>query len=234
MAEQRDFERAWLAKFSSGLDAIAGEEIRSRVMKGSKALSSRSSRQEVIDWSKGAMERLDRLVDEEKRKDIMTGCACQYPKSALQEIREACEATRDIDLAHQMLQEQFESLLKDSLKLSDELIAEIVGRGWSSAGIKKGHTIIATKIPKSGYLVEYMKEADPARKRQFYCHCPRVREVLKTSETISRTYCYCGAGFYKGIWEEILQEPVEVEVLQTVLQGDDVCKIAIHLASSLD
>jgi predicted hydrocarbon binding protein len=234
MAEQRDFERAWLAKFSSGLDAIAGEGIRSRVMKGSKALSSRSSRQEVIDWSKGAMERLDRLVDEEKRKDIMTGCACQYPKSALKEIREACEATRDIDLAHQMLQEQFESLLKDSLKLSDELIAEIVGRGWSSAGIKKGHTIIATKIPKSGYLVEYMKEADPARKRQFYCHCPRVREVLKTSETISRTYCYCGAGFYKGIWEEILQEPVEVEVLQTVLQGDDVCKIAIHLASSLD
>jgi len=180
------------------------------------------------------MERLDLLVDEEKRKDIMTGCACQYPESALQEIREAYEATRDIDLAHQMLQEQFESLLKDSLKLSDELVAEIVGRGWGSAGIKKGHTIIATKIPKSGYLVEYMKETNPARKRQFYCHCPRVREVLKTPETISRTYCYCGAGFYKGIWEEILQEPVEVEVLKTVLQGDQVCKIAIYLPSSLD
>jgi predicted hydrocarbon binding protein len=229
MAEQRDFERAWLERFSSGLDEIAGEEIRDRVMKGSEELSSRSSRQEVIDWSKGAMERLDRLVGEEKRKDIMTGCACQYPKSALQEIREAYEATRDIDLAHQMLQEQFESLLKDSLKLSDELVAEIVGRGWGSAGVKKGDTIIATKIPKSGYLVEYMKETDPARRRQYYCHCPRVREVLKTPETISRTYCYCGAGFYKGIWEEILREPVEVEVLETVLQGDKVCKVAVYL-----
>jgi predicted hydrocarbon binding protein len=42
-------------------------------------------------------------------------------------------------------------------------------------------------------------------------------------------YCYCGAGFYKGIWEEILGEPVEVEVLESVLQGGDVCRIAIHL-----
>jgi predicted hydrocarbon binding protein len=229
MPEQRDFERAWLAKFSSGLDTVVGEEIRNEVTRGGEELSSHSSRQEVIDWSKRAMERLDSLVDENKRKRIMTGCACQYPKSALQEIREAYEATRDIDLAHQMLQEQFESLLKDSLKLSDELVAEIVGRGWGSAGVKKGDTIIATKIPKSGYLVEYMKETDPARRRQYYCHCPRVREVLKTPETISRTYCYCGAGFYKGIWEEILREPVEVEVLETVLQGDKVCKVAVYL-----
>jgi predicted hydrocarbon binding protein len=59
-----------------------------------------------------------------------------------------------------------------------------------------------------------------------------VREVLKTSDTISPTYCYCGAGFYKGIWEEILQQPVEVEVLKSILNGDDVCTIAIHLPAS--
>jgi predicted hydrocarbon binding protein len=53
--------------------------------------------------------------------------------------------------------------------------------------------------------------------------------VLKTSETLSPTYCYCGAGFYQGIWEEILQQPVQVELLESVLKGDDVCKIAIYL-----
>jgi hypothetical protein len=228
MAEQ-DFERAWLAKFSSCLDRIAGEEIRREVMKGGEELSPHSSRQEIIDWSKKAMERLDSLVDEEKRKEIMTGCACQYPKSDLQGIRKEYEATGDIDVAHQMLQAQFESFLKDSLKLSGELIQEIVRRGWGSAGVRKGDTIIATKIPKSGHLVEYMEETDPERKRQYYCHCPRIRDVLKTSETISLTYCYCGAGFYKGIWEEILQKPVEVKVLESVLKGDEVCRIAIHL-----
>jgi predicted hydrocarbon binding protein len=229
MSEECDFERAWLAKFSGCLDEIAGEEIRKEVMKGSEELSSRSSRQDVTVWSKRAMERLEALVDKERRKTIMTGCACQYPKSDLQAMRKAYEATRDIELAHQMLQQQFESFLKNTLELSEELVAEIVSRGWGAAGVKKGNTIIATKIPKSGYLVEYMRETDPEKKRQYYCHCPRIRDVLKTSETISATYCYCGAGFYKGIWEEILQEPVEVEVLESVLKGDKVCKIAIHL-----
>jgi predicted ArsR family transcriptional regulator len=231
VSETQDFERAWLAKFSSCLDETAGEEVREQVMEGSKALSSHSSRQEVIDWSKQAMERLDSLVDEGERRAIMTGCACQYPKSDLQEIRKRYEATGDIALAHRMLQEQFESFLRNGLQLSDELVKEIVNRGWGSAGVQKGDTIIATKIPKSGYLVEYMEETDPEKKRQLYCHCPRIRKVLETSETISPTYCYCGAGFYKGIWEEILQQPVEVEVLESVLKGDDVCKIAVSVPS---
>ena len=106
----QDFERAWLAKFSSCLDEIAGEEIRRKVMKGNEELSSQSSRQEVISWSQGAMERLDSLADEKQAQEIMAGCACQYPKSDLLEIREKYETTDDIDLAHQMLQEQFESL----------------------------------------------------------------------------------------------------------------------------
>ena len=229
MSETLDFERAWLAKFSGCLDEIGGGEIRKKVMRGSEALSSQSGRQEVIDWSKRAMERLDSLVDEKRRRAVMTGCSCQCPKADLQGMRKTYEATGDVDLVHQMLQEQFESFLKDSLQLSDELIEEVGGRGWGAAGVKRDNTIIATKIPKSGYLVEYMKETDPEKKRQYYCHCPRVRDVLKTSESISATYCYCGAGFYKGIWEEILQAPVEVEVLGSVLKGDEVCTIAIHL-----
>ncbi len=232
MSEEQGFERTWLAKFSACLDEIAGERIRKEVMRGSEGLSSRSSRQEVIDWSRGAMERLESMVDEGKSKKTMTGCACQYPKSALQEMRRRYEATRDVDLVHQMLQEQFESFLRDTLQLSDGLIEEIVEKGWGSAGVKRGNTIIATKIPKSGYLVAYMEEKDPEVRRQYYCHCPRIREVLKTSETISPVYCYCGAGFYKGIWEEILQQPVEVEVLESVLGGGEVCRVAVTLIST--
>lgn len=117
------------------------------------------------------------------------------------------------------------------LQIADEMFSEIVRKGWGSAGVKNGNNIIATKIPKSGHLIEYVKEIDPEIKRQYYCHCPRVREAVKTSERISPTYCYCGAGFCKGIWEEILQEPVEVEVLESVLAGGEVCRIAIHLPS---
>jgi predicted hydrocarbon binding protein len=231
MSEEQEFERAWLAKLSTCLDAVVGEGIRKEVMKGSGELSSHSDSQEVIVWSRGAMERLDSLVDEAKRKEIMTGCACRYPKSELRQMRQKYEETEDIDLVHQMLQEQLESFLRDTLELGADLVEEIARRGWGLAGVKKGDRIVATKIPKSGNLVDYMRETDPEVRRQHYCHCPRVRDVLKSSETISPTYCYCGAGFYKGVWEDILQEPVEVEVLETVLKGDEVCRIAIYLPS---
>ena len=230
MAEERDFERAWLTKLSRCLDQIAGQGIRRQVMQGSESLSTESSRQEIIGWTKNAMERLEALVDEDKRKAIMTGCcACRYPKSGLQEVKKTYQATKDIDLVHRMLQQQFEAFLSDTLGLDDKLKDEIVERGWGLAGIKKEHTIIATKIPKSGNLVAYMQETDPEKKREDYCHCPRVRDAAKVPNTIPTTYCYCGAGYYKGIWEEILQQPVTVEVLESVLKGDDVCKIAIHL-----
>ena len=227
--EESDFEKAWLAKFSKCLEEIVGENIRQEVMKGSEVLSSHSLRKEIIGWSKIAMERLETLVDVDKRREIMTGCACSYPKSDLRIIREKFQTTKDIDMAHQLLQEKFESFLKVSLELDDELIETIVKRGWGLAGEKSGKTIIATKIPKSGYLMDYMNEGDPEKKRQYYCHCPRVRDILRTSEIISQEYCYCGAGFYKGIWEEILQKPVEVEVLESVLGGDEVCRIMINL-----
>lgn len=48
-------------------------------------------------------------------------------------------------------------------------------------------------------------------------------------KTLSPTYGYCGAGFYQGLWEETLQQPVEVELLQSVLAGDDACRFAIRL-----
>jgi hypothetical protein len=233
MSEVRDFERAWLNKFSCCLNEIAGEDIRRQVMQGSEGLSSQSDRGEVIAWSQRAMERLDALVGEKERRDIMAGCACQCPKSELQEARQVYKSTGDTDLAHRKLQERFEVFLKDMLALDDDLFAEIVRRGWGLAGVRHGDIIMATKIPKSGFLIEYMRETDPGKRRQLYCHCPRIREMLKTSEEISATYCYCGAGFYKGIWEEILQRPVEVEVLESVLQGDDACKIAIHLPAGL-
>jgi hypothetical protein len=129
MPNGSDFERAWLSKLSQCLDELAGEEIRKGVMAGSERLSAHSNREHVIAWSQQAMEKLDSLVDRNKRKLIMTGCACQYPKSDLHEIREAYEESRDTDLAHRMLQEKFESFLRDSLILKSENIEEIVSKG---------------------------------------------------------------------------------------------------------
>ena len=229
MTEAFDFERAWLAKFSTSLVEAAGEGTRQQIMLGSDALSDRSSRQAVIAWTQRAVERLESLVNEETARQVMTGCACQYPRQGLQAARQAYQATGDPAAAHRILQKQFEAFLRDSLELEEGHVEAVLSRGWGLAGILEANTVLATKIPKSGHLEDYLDETDPEKRRQSYCHCPHVRDILKTGGSLPVTYCYCGAGFYKGIWEEILQASVEVKVLKSVLAGDQVCTIAVKL-----
>jgi predicted hydrocarbon binding protein len=224
-----DFERYWLDKFSRCLGAVAGEQVRQKVLAGSEGFHAETNRDEVMAWTQAAMDRLESLVDEEQARAILTGCGCPYPREQLGEMRRVYAETGDVDRVHKILQEHFEAFLRDTLQLAEALIGQVVGRGWGLAGVKQGNTIIATKIPKSGFLVQYMDESDPEKRRAIYCHCPRVRDAVQSGVRISETYCYCGAGFYKGVWEEILQRRVTVEVLESVMQGDEVCKVAIRL-----
>jgi hypothetical protein len=233
MSDTFDFEQYWLQKFSRCLDECTSEDIRKQVMEGSDHLSDQTDRRQVITWSNRAIERMVSLSGVETAQRVMTGCGCQYPPSQLQEIKEAFAQTQDLALAHRMLQEQFEQFIRNDLDLAPEIADQVLDRDWGLAGTLQGNTIIATKIPKSGYLADYMQESDPQARREMYCHCPRVRDVLRTGEPLSDLYCYCGAGFYKGIWKEILSRPVEVEVLESVLGGGDVCKIAIRVLPEL-
>jgi len=126
MPKEFDFEQYWLNKFSNCLYERVGKVIKEGVMKGSESFSDFTSKEEIISWSQKAIETLESLVDEEKRIDVMTRCSCQYPKQDLQDIRKQYEETKDIDLAHKMLQEKFESFLKDTLKLNDEYFDFVV------------------------------------------------------------------------------------------------------------
>jgi len=234
MSEQFDFEQYWLKKFSKCIEDVAGQEISKNILKDSESHSDDSNREDIIKWSKEALEKLENLIDKEKIIEIMTGCACQYPKEQLQEIRKSYEKTKDISIAHKILQEQFKSLLHNpTLDLSKVIIDDIIEKGWGSAGIIQANKVIATKIPKSGFINDYYKTNDLEKKRQIYCHCPRVRDTLKTNKKLPETYCYCGAGFYKGIWEEILQKPVNIKILKSVMKGDDVCSFEIQLPTGI-
>jgi predicted hydrocarbon binding protein len=60
-----------------------------------------------------------------------------------------------------------------------------------------------------------------------------VRDVLKDGKHPSTTYCHCGAGFYNKNLEEILGRSVSVEMVQTVLSGDEVPSFVIRLPASV-
>ena len=229
MTVEPDFERRWQAKLSAYIDEVAGPEVRARVTAGGEFLTDASDRDDIIRWSADAIGRLSHLVEAPVLRGIMTRCACHYPAPDLQPIRKHYAETHNIRSAHDLLQEQFKAFLRGVMGLEEEVVAEIVSRGWGSAGVLDGHTIIATKIPKSGYLREYLAEPSRERRRELYCHCPRVRDATRLGIPLPTDYCYCGAGFYKDIWETIIGQPVEVELLDSIVMGGEVCRVAVHL-----
>ncbi len=64
--------------------------------------------------------------------------------------------------------------------------------------------------------------------RPMRCYCSLLRG-LPESVTISKTYCYCSKAFVKKFWEEVLEKPLKVELLQSVVTGDSECKFSIKV-----
>lgn len=228
-----DFEKVWQGKLKTGLDQHLDPKEPDRILAGGEDLTMESAAKDKIIWSCEMLERLEEVSDEKTRQEIMTSCACHYPKAELDDARSIFLETGDVDQVIDLLQAKFEAFLRGVLELDEELVLEIIASGWGLAGVREGNRIIATKIPKSGYLAEYFQSGDPAEKRKLYCHCPRVRDGVGDDPQLPREYCYCGAGFYQGIWETVLREPIRVEVLESVMDGGDVCTIAVHLPESI-
>jgi len=56
------------------IDRFAGEAVRKKVMEDSDSITEKTDKSRIAEWAKDAMERLDALVDEETRVQIMETC----------------------------------------------------------------------------------------------------------------------------------------------------------------
>lgn len=112
--------------------------------------------------------------------------------------------------------------------ITDEVIDFVRSHPEIMQGVRKGNILYETKIP---YMtVEHLAETDERMKRYTYCHCPWVRESLRTGEAqVSPAFCNCSAAFHKKPYEVIFDRPLQADVVETVLKGDPWCRFAIHL-----
>jgi len=60
------------------------------------------------------------------------------------------------------------------------------------------------------------------------CYCSLLRGLPKDT-SVSLTYCHCSKAFVRKLWESVLEQPLKVELLQSVVSGGSECKFAIHL-----
>lgn len=207
----------WNARFAMNLERVLGKEKCNQVMQGVEAIGLESTPEERFQWAKGAIEKLEDLADGFQRYDVVSACAHVFPPGQLEKLRrvfvEAC------------------TKLADPLEAVDAVLAFMAtDPGWGEIGAhREGHTLYHTKNPVDPEGYASAKTA--AEKRAAYCFCPVIRARLDAGMPV--TYCYCGAGWYRQQWETATGMPVRVEVIRSVLKGDDACSFAVHLSDEL-
>ena len=218
----------WRKELSDYLDRLTSKKIRQEIILDDLDPDDIYRIEENISWTRGCLERMDHILDEGTMRDVLTSCAHIMPEDRISKMRDFYRRTGDIDAVMEFWQADFlENLKRWVDPLQDEWSKVILDEHWGEVGVREGNTIHAIKIPAD--MKGYFEAKDDIQRRRAYCHCARIRDCIGTEEGMPPIYCYCGAGFYKSNWERVLERPVRVEVLRSVMQGDDLCQIAIHL-----
>ena len=223
-----------LEKLSETLRQTMGESKREEIFEGINLPPLGTDPIDKPKVTKRITERLEATLDEKTLKEIMSSGLDVGPKEWYLPMREKFLGSKNIDdFLRKRHQEAVELLEKHSREKSmfyaqeiDEEVAEYVRNNPAvMGGIREGDIIYETKIP---YMTKkYLHERDEKMKRYYACHCSWVREAIKSGLKISANFCYCSAGYQKRPWDIIFDQPVEADVIETVLKGDFVCTFAI-------
>jgi len=172
---------------------FAGETIRRKVMEGSEEMTGDTPLREIALWVKGAMDRLDMLVDESTRIQIMENCGYGCASVNRMYIEEAIASRK-----------KYQSI--------DDFI--------------EGEQMTYNMHRE----VDAVHQVYSPQTQGIRCNCELV-QALPEDERISPTYRHCSKGFVKRWWEGVLERPVKVDLIQSVVSGAQECEFAIYLRS---
>ncbi|MGD8814242.1 MAG: GyrI-like domain-containing protein [Anaerolineales bacterium] len=206
----------WNELFAQNLKRVLGDETEPQVMQGSEDLDTTSTVQERFNWTKGAVQRLEQAANAMERYDILSSCAHVFPVNQIAKLR--------------AVYQEVEASTADALSAVDAVLEFMKeDPGWGEAARREGMTIYAWKNPRDP--AGYEKAQDPLEKRKAACFCPILRENME--EGMPGTFCYCGAGWYRQQWEGAIGRPVTIEIVSSLLMGDERCEFAIRLPDDL-
>jgi len=195
----------WGDRLRKNIVRVLNPSAEKEIMKGSDTqFGLVSTKEERIAWLKGALARLDRMADPEQKYDILSCCAHEFSDIRIAQLRDIYEKNGSVDEVLEFMSEDYD---------------------WYEAPSREGDIVYTTKIPYNRKAYEEAKTRD--EKRLSYCHCGIVREYLNSD--ISPTFCNCSAGWYRQQWEGILGKKVKIDILKSLVRGDDTCQFAIHL-----
>jgi hypothetical protein len=182
------------------------------------------------------IQRLEKALGAEACHTLLADSLRDLPEEMFAGERDLYQSCQDVDeyllRKKQKFMERMEACQREgrlffAQEVTDEVLDYIRREPEMGGGVRVGNIVYETKIP---FLTrQYRAWPDPTLKRYYYCHCPWAREAVKSREPVAPIFCNCSAGFHKKPWEAALGQKIQVEVLESVLQGDMRCRFAIHL-----
>jgi hypothetical protein len=225
---------------SRKLAELAGEEARDEVFAGLVRPPIGAPPAERNLYMRALVDRLFARVDDDTATEALTSNLHFVPAEAYAEERKRYLAAPDLDTylaeEHRLYVEYLtglkdEGLLYYTQPITDDVVAYIRDTPTCGGGVRDGDVIRTTKIPYQADLA--LRETDEVRRRYYTCHCPWAREsILEPDIGPAAGFCRCSAGYEKRLWDTIFDEPVKVDVLRSVLAGDDVCEFAVHVPAA--
>lgn len=225
------------------LGEVVGEDLRDVVFENMSLPPLGLSRREKACYTSRIMRDLLEVFGESTCRELLKPSLRYLPDNYFAEAKEdywsKCEG--DIDQYLELKGKKFNTMLHDyysnrelffGQEITEEVLAFVNENPEIGKGVRRGNIIYETKIPYN--TKEYLRETDPSLKRYHYCHCPWARDSLKGGALkIPAVFCQCSAGFHKRTYEVIFGEPLEAEVISSVLNGDSICRFAIHLPEEI-
>ncbi|MCK4941347.1 hypothetical protein KAS45_04575, partial [candidate division WOR-3 bacterium] len=233
--------REMMDNFSNRLANEFNQELRDYVFAGIEIPPLGISPKEKPEYTKKLVARLEQKIGTD-------GCARFLNRGLRDRYEESRKPDRGKFLKAKNIDEFLEQKHKDFVAelethfntgtlfftqgISKEVLEHVKSDPYIEFGVREGDKIIVKKIPHMAK--EYLAERDERKKRYYFCHCPWIKEAFKESDKpISPVFCNCSAGFYRAYWEIVFDEPVQVDVLESILMGDSICKFAVHIPKSV-
>ena len=177
----------WTARLWGCIEKETNRDVAQKVIQDVVQFDSTSNYIQKAAWIKGAIGRLEQLVDHETCIKIMESCG-----------RKCCGPTR---------RKQAKQFMTES-KSVEEFLDKL-----NNAGVGGGRLQLKDKNLIVG-------EYD-------ICYCGRVKQTKEHFPT--DTYCHCGGGWLKQLFESALEKPIEVGLVQSIIAGAKSCEFIINI-----